>query len=121
MKILPVNNYQNSPNRSNQPNFQARPLIIEEVFHSALTILPGNMGKVHRSYSCLAGLETHWVGILKKGIDICNYSDDFQIFRQARNLSEAEGLETRLKQAVDIALKTDGPPIRLNPDYNIMP
>jgi hypothetical protein len=121
MKIIAANAYQNQLSRSNQPNFQARSLIIEDVFGAPTTIQPEALGKAYKAFEAFDGAKAYIVGILKQELNTYKYySSDSLVCRIIKDKTDASAAHTRLVNAVNMALTTDGPPIHLDNNYNTL-
>lgn len=114
MKILQITNTQTN---NNQPNFQARNLIVHCFFSNSpeKVFLPSQLGRVITDFNPQKRMYT--VGVLKSIIRKLKHPSDFLFCRQtAKTEKEAQTMHQRLLDAVQMAKNTDGPPIHLNND-----
>ena len=114
MKILQITNTQTN---NNQPNFQARNLIVHFFWNNSpeKVFLPSELGRVHTDFNPISGYYT--VGVLKSIVRKFTRQDNFLFSRSITKIKEeAQAMHKRLLDAVQMAKNTDGPPIHLNND-----
>lgn len=115
MKITAFNNGQG---QSSRPNFQSRAILVEDIA-CRVRIEPKDFGLAGQ---CLGDFRDglRCVGILNKGVDYAEYPSDFKVAAGVRSSSEAQEMYQRVTALLDMAQKTDGEPIRVDGNFNIL-
>lgn len=113
---MKVSAFSNGQVQSNRPNFSSRAIIIENL-RGGITIKPEDLGLAGR---CLGDFKEGltYVGILNKGVEYAEYAGDFTVVAGVKDSSAAQDIYNRVNTLLDMAQKTDGPPIRVDGNFN---